>query len=218
MAFKPSLVHLLKRNTSAPPSTSNSNLATFISLVANTPFTAIYALLVLIFSWPTAFDPLSVWGGFLLAFIFLLVIPLSPIVYSILTGHTDLFVSDQTKRGPLFTIAIISQLIGAVLALIFGSIVLTLFHLCYATTTFTTAMINTQTKLSVHIAGIAGPVTFLVYILGPIHILWFLTIVPVAWSRLELKAHTPLQLMLGFITAVFITAGTLALVSPVFYS
>jgi membrane-associated phospholipid phosphatase len=104
---------------------------------------------------------------------------------------------------------------GTWVSFAFGSLILTLFHLCYTTTTLATALINTKTKISVHIAGLAGPITFLVFFLGPIHMLWWLVVLPVAWSRLELNAHSPFQLILGFFIAVTVTMGTLGITFPV---
>jgi membrane-associated phospholipid phosphatase len=127
-----------------------------------------------------------------------------------------MFVTDQTKRWPLFTIAIISQIIGTWVSFAFGSVILTLYHLVYATTTLATALINIKTKVSIHIAGIAGPITFLAIFLGPLQMLWWVFVIPVAWSRLKLNAHTPLQLALGFFTAVGVTIGTLFFSLPPF--
>ncbi len=194
--------------------TPTHTLATVISLVFNTPFTALYGLLLLVFLWPNAFDPVFVWTGFFIGLLFLLVIPLLPILHSIVVGRTDVFVSDQNKRSSLFAIAITSQILGTGVAYLIGSSILTLFHLCYVTTTTVIAMINVKTKLSVHIAGIAGPVTFLAFFLGPLQLLWWLTIPPVAWSRLKLKAHSIPQLVIGFLTAVMVTASTLFFASP----
>lgn len=60
-------------------------------------------------------------------------------------------------------------------------------------------------KISLHTAALTGIVTLLVVFRGPIFTLAYLTIIPVAWSRLTLKQHTPAQLTGGAIVGAGIT-------------
>ena len=60
-------------------------------------------------------------------------------------------------------------------------------------------------KISFHAATPAAAVTLLVLFRGPEYAWFYLAIVPVVWSRLVLKQHTPAQLAAGVLSGVALT-------------
>ena len=89
---------------------------------------------------------------------------------------------------------------------IFGSFILgvisapinaILLMFCYGTNTFAVYIINLRWKISIHAMGVAGPTTALIYSFGPVGGFMGLILLPVMWSRLYLKKHTPAQLIAG---------------------
>ncbi|RLE72513.1 MAG: hypothetical protein DRZ80_07160 [Thermoprotei archaeon] len=75
-------------------------------------------------------------------------------------------------------------------------------------------MVSTlATKTSVHMAGIAGPVTFFVIIYGINYSTLYLLLLPVAWARYEKRAHNLSQLVLGAIIAIITTWITLSILT-----
>jgi membrane-associated phospholipid phosphatase len=76
---------------------------------------------------------------------------------------------------------------------------------CYFVNGFILLLITFKYKISIHASGITGPVTALVYIIGITMIPLFLTVLPVAWARVELKAHTKMQVTTGAILTTLLT-------------
>jgi len=76
---------------------------------------------------------------------------------------------------------------------------------CYFVNGFILILITFKYKISIHASGITGPVTALVYIVGATMIPLFLTVLPVAWARVELKAHTKMQVTTGAVLTTLLT-------------
>lgn len=66
-------------------------------------------------------------------------------------------------------------------------------------------------KISIHAAAAAGTVTSLAFLVSP----WWLLVVPLVvltgWARVEIRAHTPVQVLAGAIIGAIVTAGVLLL-------
>ncbi|MGQ9622902.1 MAG: hypothetical protein ACUVTO_05595 [Candidatus Caldatribacteriaceae bacterium] len=77
--------------------------------------------------------------------------------------------------------------------------------LCYVVITFAGAIISLFWKISLHLAGIAGPVTALSLLLHPLWGLLYLLLLPLGWARIYLKKHTPSQAVLGSLLSAFLT-------------
>lgn len=65
-------------------------------------------------------------------------------------------------------------------------------------------------KISFHLVGIAGAVTALSVLFGPLFLLLSPLVLLVAWARYEVHAHTILQALAGTILAVGITLSIFA--------
>jgi len=53
--------------------------------------------------------------------------------------------------------------------------------------------------------GVTGPITALVFQLGANMIPFFLLMLPVAWARIELKAHNVKQVIAGAVLSTILT-------------
>jgi membrane-associated phospholipid phosphatase len=69
-------------------------------------------------------------------------------------------------------------------------------------------------KISFHAAAPAAAVTLLILFRGPMYAWLYLAIIPVIWSRLTLKQHTPAQLAAGTFTGASITYRAFLLFQP----
>ncbi len=75
----------------------------------------------------------------------------------------------------------------------------------YVLVTLTGAMISFIWKISMHLAGIAGPVTALVVYVHPLFALGYLLLLPVGWARLTLRKHTLSQVVCGSLYSAILT-------------
>jgi membrane-associated phospholipid phosphatase len=68
-------------------------------------------------------------------------------------------------------------------------------------------------KISIHCAAAAGTVASLVILVSP----WWLLLVPlvvlIGWARVEIRDHTPVQVVVGSVVGAAVTAGVLLLVA-----
>jgi hypothetical protein len=118
----------------------------------------------------------------------------------------DIWASKRESRAIPFAGAIISYLLGALTLIVARSPApITSLMFCYVGNTTIMMLITLRWKISVHASGIAGPFTALIYLLGTVAIPLSLLILPVAWARLKLKAHTIPQVALGALLTVLTT-------------
>jgi membrane-associated phospholipid phosphatase len=68
-------------------------------------------------------------------------------------------------------------------------------------------------KISIHAASAAGTVACLAILVSP----WWLLLAPLVvltgWARVEIRDHTPVQVLVGAIVGAVVAAGVLALVA-----
>ncbi|NLJ48297.1 MAG: hypothetical protein GX428_01725 [Candidatus Atribacteria bacterium] len=67
----------------------------------------------------------------------------------------------------------------------------------YITVTLVGAFVSLFWKISMHMAGVAGPVTALVFLVNPLFALAYLFLIPLGWARYILKKHTFPQIIIG---------------------
>jgi len=94
---------------------------------------------------------------------------------------------------------------GLTLWLLKAPPMITALILCYAGNTLVMMTITIRWKISVHASGITGPATVLIEGLGAWGGLFFLLLFPVAWARIRLKAHTPMQILAGALVTIVAT-------------
>ncbi len=151
-------------------------------------------------------DPL----GLTVALILIVICPVANVVKKSISGEMDILVPDRYARGPFFVQAIACYSIATIVLMALGSCPLAVLSLSYLAVTLAIALINHYaTKVSVHMAGLAGPAAFLIilgnYTLGAL----LMVLVPVlAWSRWRSGSHTPGQILLGVVVSMLITTIT----------
>lgn len=182
---------------------TSSALAKAISAILNAPlitlYTFSYTILVL---WPP--------NATLLLFITTLfgtVLPMLIIYYMLRRGTIrDVYASDRGTRFKPFLGAVLCYLLGLIALLAVGaSVLVTVLMAGYFVNTIIMMLITLRWKISIHASGVAGPATYLFYVFGIQMWPVFLLILPVGWARLKLKAHTPGQVVVGFLLTVALT-------------
>jgi membrane-associated phospholipid phosphatase len=142
-------------------------------------------------------------------------IPITTSLIIIRKMHTDMDITDRTKRTlPLF-LAICSYLIGFFVLLSMGAPALTTaLMFVYSSNTLIILFINLSWKISIHTMGVAGPTVALTYLFGLSGLLFGLLIPLVMWSRVKLKKHTISQVLAGGIVGVILTYIQLYFILP----
>jgi hypothetical protein len=148
--------------------------------------------------------------GLLWAMLTLLIVTGIPLAY-LLIGRKNGWVSDmelsRREERPRFILVSLSSDVLALAVLWLGNgphllclIVLTYF--CLAIVMFS---ISNYWKISMHMAGVGGFSTALVFVFG-VPALWaFLSLPLVAWARLYRRKHNLAQLIAGALAGVLIT-------------
>jgi hypothetical protein len=90
---------------------------------------------------------------------------------------------------------------------------LVLTYFCLAIVMFT---VSNFWKISMHMAGVSGFSTALVFVFGDLAFLAFLSLPLVAWARLERRKHTPAQLGAGALAGILVTIFVFGLIGRIF--
>lgn len=183
----------------------NQKLAKTISLLTNPALVVSVSVVTIVSRYADSSE--KFWQGSLIG-IGLLVVP--GIIYSVYIwrkeGAVDL---DLTERHDRIVPLMLSTL-GAVI----GSFIVqskldntTFTEMSYILVTMLAALtvVTTVWKISLHAATIAGLSSLLVVYQGSWFVLGYLVLIPVIWSRLELKQHSPKQLIGGTILGAGLT-------------
>jgi len=151
----------------------------------------------------------------IICWIFGAFLPITTSLILIRKMHTDIDITDRTKRTlPLF-FAVCSYLIGFLVLLSMGAPALTTaLMLIYSSNTLIILFINLSWKISIHTMGVAGPTVALTYLFGLPGLLFGLLIPLVMWSRVELKKHTISQVLAGGIVGIILTYIQLYFILP----
>ncbi|WXG39787.1 MAG: hypothetical protein WED07_03000 [Candidatus Freyarchaeum deiterrae] len=183
-------------------------------VLAPQPF-AFLVVLILAFASPIGTGPiLNSLYCFLLGIIFIVFLPVSPVLVAYALGRVDIWVSSRTRRTPFFIFAILIYLIGSLIFFYGKSTAMYAISLSYVFVTLSVAIINLKWKISVHTAGVSGPSTALVGVFGLVALPVVALIVLVVWSRIKLKAHTTWQSIAGAIVGTLVTLGVYVLFYP----
>jgi len=173
------------------------DLADFVSKFVSPPTIAIVAAVCFSLWSPIGlgllYPPLSI----LLCFSLLAFCPFLPVLYFYRKKVVDLYVSKKESRTPFFLIAIALYSIAAAVFFATNTKILFLLALSYSFVTVILLLVNRFWKVSVHSAGVAGPVFALIFVFGVIVLPLSMLIVLVSWSRIRLKKHTFMQTLAG---------------------
>ena len=182
-----------------------NRLATFVSLATNPALIVSVGIVSAVSYYADTAE--KIWQGSLIG-IGLLVLP--GLLYSIYVwykeGAVDIDLTDRRDRILPLLMSSLGAIIGSYLvqsnlqSQTFAQISYILATLLVALTIVTTIW-----KISLHTATIAGVVSLLAIYRGEWFGLGYLILLPVAWSRLKLKQHTPNQLLGGMIFGTALT-------------
>ncbi|MFH2110433.1 MAG: PAP2 family protein [Candidatus Bathyarchaeota archaeon] len=182
---------------------NRTKLAKYVSAVMNAPLITLLTFIPLVYRFGegTTFQLLGItsfFGCFL---------PLILVVYMLKRGIiSDFYANDRNERFIPFMSTIFSYTMGTIaLIAVRAPEQITALMACYIVNGVVLLLITMKWKISIHASGIASPVTALVYLLGTRLLPLFLLFLPVAWARVELKAHDKKQVTAGAVISTVLT-------------
>jgi membrane-associated phospholipid phosphatase len=117
----------------------------------------------------------------------------------------DLYVSKRESRTPFFLYALASYGVAAALFFATGTKIILLLALAYTVVTAILMVVNMFWKVSIHCAGVTGPIFALIFVFGTNVLPLSLIIGLLCWSRVKLRNHTFSQTAIG--TLIALTVG-----------
>lgn len=185
------------------------SVARVISRLTPAPLINFYVGLIFSLYSPIGLGPiLNPLSTILLCIILMVILPITPILYSARKGVVDLDVSEWDSRTKYFLFSLPFYALAFLVYFILGCVIMSALAAAYFTVTSGVTIANQKSKVSVHGAGIGGPGTAIFFVFGwfalPVIIAWILVI----WSRTVLKQHSLLQSIGGVMLGVVITICT----------
>lgn len=182
---------------------NKEKLASRISLVVNPLLITLATFIPLILR----FGGGQTWSLFIVTAFFGSVLPMVGVYVLLKRGIiSDVFATERTERFVPFLASIVSYLLGSiVLVYMQAPAAITALMATYIVNGIVLVVITMKWKISIHASGVTSPVTALVYLLGSRLLPLFLIFLPVAWARLELKAHSKWQLTMGALISGVLT-------------
>ncbi len=178
------------------------DLANFISIFVAPPTMVIVATVSFSLWSPIGLGLLSAPYSILLCFLCFAFIPFFSIIYFYREKVVDLFISKRKARTPFYLVAIASYSFATIIFLVTSTKIIFLLALCSLIVTIILMGVNLFWKVSVHCAGVTGPIFALVCVFG-INAIPLTSIVGlVGWSRIKLKSHTFAQTLVGTLIAL----------------
>ena len=178
-------------------------VAQLVSAAMNAPLVTLITFIPLILSQVRPSAPLLI----AITTLFGSVFPLVGVFYMVKRGIIpDVYASDRRTRIKPFLGAMVSYFMGViVLIAVYAPRSVTALMACYLVNASVLLVISLVWKISIHMSGVAGPITALVFHLGAKMIPFFLLALPVAWARIELKAHDLKQVAAGTLLTSVLT-------------
>ncbi len=137
----------------------------------------------------------------LIGLCFYVVLPALALLYLLRTGRIDaLYPHRREERDGLLLAGLASYSLGYISLLLMDSPApMCSTGLSFSAATLFVWLINRHWKISIHCVGVGGAIVLLCFAGG--EIVWpsLLAIPLVAWARLKLLAHTPLQVVAGLL-------------------
>jgi hypothetical protein len=183
----------------------SDNLANFISIFVAPPTMAIVATVSFSLWSPIGLGLISAPFSILVCFFCFAFFPFLSVLYFYRKKVTDLYVSKRETRTPFFLIAISSYSFAAIIFLVTNTKILFLLALGYTLVSIILMGVTLFWKVSVHCAGVTGPIFSLIFVFGLSALPLALIIGLVGWSRIKLKNHTFPQTLVG--TLISLSVG-----------
>lgn len=134
-------------------------------------------------------------------------IPLAYLMIGIKRGWvSDMEMTRRSERPRFILISLSSDVLALlILHILHGPHLLSLIVVTYFWLAITMLTISSFWKISLHMVGVGGFATALLYVFGYPAIWAFLSLPLVAWARLHRRKHTPAQLVAGAAAGTLIT-------------
>jgi hypothetical protein len=207
---------LFRKSVDADHNSGNeivSEFAKLVSIVAAPPTVAILATVSFSLWSPIGLGSLSAPFSILICFLCFVFFPFIAVIYLYKKKFSDLDVSKREARTPLLVIAIASYSVAALIFSVTNTRILVLLALgCYFVSLIV-MVVNLFWKVSIHCAGVTGPIFSLIFVFGLNALPLALIIGLVAWSRIKRKNHTFSQTLAG--TLISLTVGLI--IYPLLY-
>jgi len=175
----------------------DSGLADFVSKFVSPPTIALVATVSFSLWSPIGLGSLAPSLSILLCFSLFAFFPFLPILYFHRKKVVDLYVSKKETRTPFFLIALATYSLAAIIFFATNTKIMFPLALGYTFVTIILLFINKFWKVSVHSAGVTGPIFALIFVFGIIVLPLSLLILLVSWSRIKLHKHTFRQTLVG---------------------
>lgn len=176
-------------------------------MLLSPPVVALGAVIVFAFYSPIGSGLLASWQSFLLGLIFVVVGPVLPLSLMVARNKMTFDVKNRRDRPLLYLAAIIVYGLGALLAWIFQNYCMAIIAAAYVGVTSAIALTSLFWKVSAHTAGVAGPITALIWVYGLIAAPFLFLACVVGWARWRQALHTVAQLIGGVIIAILVTGS-----------
>jgi membrane-associated phospholipid phosphatase len=179
-----------------------------ISQIVNTPFVAGAAITLLLFRVrPDVPQRLLGWG---VSLIFLTVVPALSLLFYIPRRNEPWSSTEKRQRIMSFVFMAASYPIGYALLKVFHApAIFEAVMLSYVMVVLGLILINLFFKASGHAAGVAGPVSAMIYLYGLVATPLIALIPLTMWARVRAKGHTLSQTIVGTILSAAITITVL---------
>jgi hypothetical protein len=172
-------------------------LADFVSKFVSPPTIALVAAVCFSLWSPIGLGSLHPSLNILLCLLLFAFCPFLPVLYFHRKKVVDLYVSKKEERTPFFLIALAAYALAAIIFFFTNTKIMVPLALGYTFATIILLAVNRYWKVSVHSAGVTGPIFALVFVFGIIVLPLSLLILLVSWSRIKLQKHTFRQTLVG---------------------
>lgn len=187
-----------------------------VSQIVNVPFVAGAAITLLLFTvQPDVPHRLIGWG---VSLIFLTIVPALSLLFYIprrdaISRRIEPWASTEKRQRVMsFVFMAVSYPIGfVVLKLVQAPPIFEAIMLTYVMVVLGLILVNIFFKASGHAAGVAGPVSAMIYLYGLIATPLIALIPITMWARVRAKGHTLSQTIVGALLSAAITVAVLAL-------
>ena len=176
-----------------------------VSAILSPICVAVYITLIFSLFSPIGLGSMNLIQSVLTGFVFLAILPFL-IIYSFSKKYgIEIDINDRKKRTPIFLVIILNYIIATLIFWFYQNYIMLLICLSYTIVTSFVMLVNIFWKISVHTAGLTGPLTALIFIFGVSLIPLYILAIPVAYSRYKLDFHNKMQLLVGGLSPIFIT-------------
>lgn len=122
---------------------------------------------------------------------------------------SDADISNRAERLRPYILITLLYILGSILLLYIPphplNYVLGTLMTCYATVTLVGTLITHYWKISMHLAGLAGPLTAGVFFWKLPAIPFLIALIPLSWARLHLRKHNIWQILAGIVMSSVVT-------------